>query len=124
MVRGDAATSPPPLGEPGFTSTVVDELEDGLGAGDADGDEEESSALGAAADDDELEVLDLSPGVSFCSVWALDELPVRSTWAMAAEPSPKIMSVPRMAAKRDFVMVHLPEEVAATAVPARCGSLT
>jgi len=111
---------------------VVDELEDGLGAGDAEGVEDdedvasdfESSALGAVADDDELEVLDLSPGMSFCWVWALDELPERSTWAMAAEPSPKIMSVLRMAAKRDFFMVHLPEGMAATAVPARCGSLT
>ena len=50
VVRGDAAMSPSPLGEPGFTSvTVVDELEDGLGAGDG-----ESSALGAVAALDEL----------------------------------------------------------------------
>jgi hypothetical protein len=31
--------------------------------------------------------------------------------------------VPRTAAKRDFFMVHLPEGIGATAVPARCGSL-
>jgi len=125
VVRGDAATSPPPLGAPGFTSVVVvDELEDGLGAGDAEGDEGaedvasdfESSGLGAVADDDELELLDLSPGMSFCWVWALDEL--SDVCAMAAEPSPRTMSVLRTAAKRDFFMVHLPEGVGATAVPA------
>ncbi|HMH51357.1 MAG TPA: hypothetical protein VK548_14065 [Candidatus Acidoferrum sp.] len=92
----------------------MDELEDGLGAGDAEGDEAAlsdlaSSALGAVADDDELEVLDVSPGMSFCWVWALDEL--SDVCAMAAAPSPTIMSVLSMAAKRDFFMVHLPEGV-------------
>jgi hypothetical protein len=138
-LRGDAATSPLPAGAPGFVSVmvvVVDELEDGLGACDADGVEgaadgadededvaldEESSAFGAAADD-ELELLDLSPGMSFCWVWALDEL--SAVCAMAAEPSPRIMSALRMAAKRDFFMVHLPEGIGATAMPPRCGSLT
>jgi hypothetical protein len=103
---------------------VVDELEDGLGAGDAEDVALalESSGLGAVADDDELELLDVSPWVSFCWVWALDGL--SDVCAIAADPNPTIMSVLRMAAKRDFFMVHLPEGVGATAVPARYGSLT
>jgi hypothetical protein len=91
----------------------VDELEDEPGAGDADGDEDdevasdlESSAFGAVADDDELELLDLSPGVACCWLWAVDEL--SEVWAMPAVPRPRIMSVPRTTTKRDFFMVHLP----------------
>ena len=62
-VRGDAATSPPPLGAPGFTSTVVDELEDGLGAGDADGDEGAEDDVDEEAVPRERAAIDGAPSV-------------------------------------------------------------
>src|SRR5262249_28421357 len=69
LVRGEAATSPLPVAPrlSSFVSTVVDELDDwpGIGAW-AEGDADGVSLFGAEADDEELEVLDLSPGVLLC----------------------------------------------------------
>jgi hypothetical protein len=105
----------------------VDELEDGLGAwaaGEGDDGEDgvvpevDSSLFGIVAED-ELELLDLSPGLDDDWLWALVEL--SDICAIAAEPRPRIMSAPRTAAKSDFFMVHLPVRGAATEVPVRWG---
>jgi hypothetical protein len=108
---------------------VVDELlevsrdAEGEGAGAEDEDvalDLESSAFGAVADDS-LELLDLSPGLAWVALWALDELSV--CWAMPAPTTPRIMNVLRTPTKRDFFMVHLPEGAErATAMPATRGN--
>src|SRR5262245_2699351 len=144
-LRGDAETSllPPPAPgrSPGFTSTLVVEFEvEPAAGGDAGGEACDvaldlesaslesvalesvafpSSAFGVVADDDEeLELLDLSPGAA-CWVWALDEL--SDCWAIPAAPSARTMSVLRTATNKHFFMVHLPEWGGATGMPATCG---
>jgi hypothetical protein len=107
----------------GFTSTLVDELDD-PGAGGACALGLDSSAFGMSAEgavaDDELELLDLSAGAAGDWLWALDEL--SDCWAIAAEPMPRIMNEPRTTATSDFFMVHLPEgALGATRMPVTHG---
>jgi hypothetical protein len=95
---------------------VEDESRDPEGVDDADGagagDEDvaldlDSSPFGAVADDEEPELVALSPGLACVALWALDELSV--CWAMPAPTRARIMNVPRTPTTRDFFMVHLPE---------------